>query len=82
MKKAEYKVATSTTGIAELEKTVTELLNQGWKPLGGISFNHGYPYQALARVATVPHAQKEQQPEHKQRMTTANEAMKRIGELT
>lgn len=76
MKNAEYKVATSTTGIAELEKTVSALLNQGWKPLGGISFNQGYPYQALARVIKATSPQEERKP------TTANEAMRRVSELT
>jgi len=41
------------------------MLTEGWKPVGGIGFNAGFPY--LARVATVtndtaakPKAQKEQ----------------------
>ncbi len=35
-------------GLKELEEKVTEHLRKGWKPVGGIAFNVGYPYQAMA----------------------------------
>ncbi len=47
-----YKILTSETGLKDLEKTVKEHLNKGWKPLGGIAFNHGYPYQAVGKVSS------------------------------
>lgn len=53
MKKAEYKIISGPSGLPQLEDRVTEFLNKGWKPVGGIAFNAGYPYQALARVVTV-----------------------------
>ena len=58
MKKAEYKIVASSNGFPELEKKVSAMLNHGWKPVGGLSFNAGYPYQAMARVVTVVPKQK------------------------
>ncbi|MGQ9427596.1 DUF1737 domain-containing protein [Gilvimarinus sp. F26214L] len=49
MKKAEYKVVTSTTGFSDLEKSVTKFLSEGC----GIAFSQGYPYQAIARVVQI-----------------------------
>ncbi len=53
MKKAEYKVISGTNGFPELEEKVSVLLSRGWKPVGGIGFNAGYPYQAMARVVNT-----------------------------
>jgi hypothetical protein len=50
MKKATYKVVGGTNGFQEMEAEVSKMLNQGWKPIGGIAFNNGYPYQAMAKV--------------------------------
>lgn len=72
MKRAEYKVVTSTTGFPDLEAEITRLLNKGWKPLGGIAFNQGYPYQALARVVQAD----------TEKPRTANEAMAVLDSLT
>lgn len=53
----EYKVLAGTEeGIKELEIKVTDHLNKGWKPIGGIAFNLGYPYQAMA-IAKKPKKQ-------------------------
>lgn len=79
MRKAEYKVVTSQTGLRELEQKVSDLINAGWKPLGGLAFNHGYPYQALARVVTTS----EKPPENKEpSYISASEAMRRVDDLT
>ena len=43
VKKAEYRIVASTNGFPELEKKVSAMLNHGWKPVGGLSFNAGYP---------------------------------------
>ncbi len=49
-KKYSYKIITSTSGFKELEDNVNEALNNGWKPIGGIAFNSGYSYQAVAKI--------------------------------
>ena len=46
----EYKVIHSENGIKGLETAVSKYLSDGWKPIGGIAFNQGYPYQAIAKV--------------------------------
>lgn len=69
MKRAKYKVITSKNGFQELEETVSRHLNQGWKPIGGIAFNNGFPYQAMAKVEDV-------------KPLTANQAMQVIDNLT
>ena len=72
MKKAEYKVVVSEDGFKGLEKQVNKLMNQGWKPLGGIAFNAGYPHQAMARIVEV----KENMPTPSlQKQSTKQEAM-------
>jgi len=72
MKRLEYKVVTSTKGFPDLEAEITRMLNAGWKPLGGLAFNQGYPYQAMARVVQ----------EEASRPRTANEAMSVLESLT
>jgi hypothetical protein len=57
-------------GIPELEDKVTNHLNQGWKPIGGIAFNQGYPYQAMA-IAKKP-AEKPQTKEPPQHQPIKN----------
>lgn len=57
IKRYQYKIITSTNGFAELEQQVSKMLNQGWKPLGGLAFNQGHPYQALAKLVTTPIAE-------------------------
>jgi hypothetical protein len=84
-KKAEYKVVSGTNGFPELEKKVSEMLNQGWKPVGGIGFNSGFPYQAMARVVaatidTPPPEKTEDKTENK--AIGASSAMKALDELT
>lgn len=81
MKKAEYKVVTSTTGLPDLEKAVTKLLNEGWKPLGGIAFNQGYPYQAVARFVQVKPSTKPENAVEKSQPLTANQAMAVLDEI-
>ena len=67
----DYKVVTSTTGLKDLEKTVQKHLSNGWKPLGGIAFNQGYPYQAIAKVVKgkPPEAPKKEAPKLRERAT-------------
>lgn len=69
MKRATYKIITSKNGFQELEDKVSRHLNQGWKPIGGIAFNAGYPYQAMAKIEEV-------------KPLTANQAMQVIDDLT
>ena len=49
----------SKEGIKELEEKVTSHLKKGWKPVGGIAFNIGYPYQAMA-IAKKPKEEKQE----------------------
>lgn len=81
MKKAQYKVIVSDKGFDDFEEKVSKMLNEGWKPVGGIAFNHSYPHQAMAKVVDV-----EQEPKAITKQTakalTANEAMKRLDDLT
>ncbi|GAA6169268.1 DUF1737 domain-containing protein [Sessilibacter corallicola] len=75
MKKAEYKVVSGTNGFPELEEKVSKLLNQGWKPVGGIGFNAGYPYQAMAKVVTVSTAEKANSNKNKQQLSKTEETV-------
>jgi len=83
VKKIEYKVCGGTNGFVELEKEVSILLNAGWKPVGGIAFNSGFPYQAMARVfefKTSPQAPKKEEPQKNN--LNANSAMRKLDDLT
>lgn len=84
MKKVEYKVIHSEKGLGELSEKVSEHLTAGWKPVGGIAFNMGYPYQAIARVIEHQEKQPEKQQEQKQKQVAkgAIEAMRAIDDLT
>jgi hypothetical protein len=85
MKKAEYKVASGAAGFKELEETVSKMLNEGWKPVGGIGFNAGFPYQAMARVVTVSALRDSVPPqleEEGNKPVGAQAAMRRVDELT
>lgn len=84
-KQYQYKIIGSLNGFPELEQKISTMLNQGWKPIGGIAFNQGHPYQAMAKLADAAAATKpaaEEKPELKPRPKTFNEAMKDIDELT
>ena len=86
MKKAEYKIIVSDKGFDDFEAKVREKLNEGWKPIGGIAFNHSYPHQTMARVIDVGKNNELESPpqkaSEKPRSLTANEAMKRLHDLT
>jgi hypothetical protein len=80
-----YKVVPSKTGIKELEKEVSILLNKGWKPVGSISFNQGYCYQAM--VGKIEKKQEKQKDKKECQILEPKElgtidAMKKIDELT
>lgn len=83
MRKIEYKVCGGTNGIIELEREVSSLLNKRWKPVGGITFYAGFPYQALARVAEI--SEKRDKPKAtkpKVDRLKANSAMRKLDDLT
>lgn len=86
MKKIEYKVCGGTNGFVELEREVSTLLNTGWKPVGGIAFNSGFPYQALARVMEYkekPSPTATSKPgQTKTAKLNANSAMRKLDDLT
>lgn len=72
MKKAEYKVAIGKQDIKSLETKVSEMLNDGWKPIGGIALEAGIAYQAMARVISINDETK----------LTANQAMRELDKIT
>lgn len=82
-----YRVITSENGIKELESKISVLLNQGWKLVGGISFNHGYPYQAVIGQILKSEDDRELKQESTNTKDTAprqlgaNEAMKQLDDL-
>lgn len=76
-----YKVVGSKTGFKELEKEVTRLLNKGWKPIGSISFNQGYCYQAMVGKTTKGTMSHPTEDDSKE-TCGAIDAMKRIDQLT
>lgn len=86
MKKYVYKVVVSDKGFDDFEAKVNEKLNDGWKPIGGIAFNHSYPHQAMAKIVDSAeeknNSKSESAPIHKSKTLTANEAMRRLDELT
>ena len=53
-KRAEYRVVEAHNGIAELELKVNDMLAQGWKLIGGITFDRGCAYQSMARITSDP----------------------------
>lgn len=74
-----YKVVAGTNGLQELEEKVEKMIKEGWKPIGGIAFNQGYCYQAMAGKI------KEEKTKENQsvgKSLTANQAMKRLNEIT
>lgn len=73
-KRAEYKVIAGPEGLRQLEERVTKLLNEGWKLQGGIGFNGGYAYQAMARMVEV-------KPAVKGKALGANDAMRALDDL-
>ena len=86
MKKFEYKIVVSDKGFNDFEEKVSAMLNDGWKPIGGIAFNHSYPHQAMAKVVEVNQDKKgiqiSEKVEGSTKALTANEAMKRLDDLT
>lgn len=85
-KKIIYKVVVSNNGFEDFEAKVSEKLNDGWKAIGGIAFNYNFPYQAMAKVVDVSEetgtkAATAESPQT-QKPLTANEAMRRLDNLT
>ncbi|PCJ90824.1 MAG: hypothetical protein COA46_09880 [Porticoccaceae bacterium] len=81
-----YKVIGSKSGFSELEKEVSNRLNRGWKPVGSISFNQGFCYQAMVGKVENNNNQKDkkrvQDPKHKFKKLGAVDAMRKVDELT
>lgn len=82
MKQYEYRVIVSDKGFEDFEKKVAEKLDEGWKPIGGIAFNHSYPHQAMARLKEAKQEEQGKSIQEKAKALTANQAMKRLDDLT
>lgn len=82
-KKIQYRIITGDKGFKDLEDKVTIRINKGWKLIGGLAFNGGYPYQAMAKVVEEGEDEVEVQTGKKEKlgMATAAEAMKRLDDL-
>jgi len=52
-KRYQYKIISSSNGFPELEKKVSKMMDDGWKPVGGLTFNMNAPYQAMARQVEI-----------------------------
>lgn len=76
-----YKLITAESGIKELEDKITTLINDGWKLAGGISFNHGYPYQAVIGKETPIEKPPGPAEDKAPKELGANEAMKKLDDL-
>ena len=76
-----YRIVTAEHGIRDLEVKISELLNKGWRPAGGITFNQGFCYQAMiGKVSKKPENADVQSIEQGQQLG-ANEAMKRLDDI-
>ena len=71
----EYKVLHGSYGFPAFEKEVSKHLNSGWKTIGGMVFNQGYPYQAVAKMIKAPQKSvpSESTPKPKYKNIAANE---------
>lgn len=81
MKRYKYTVVMSKYGFGEMEEKVSNLMNQGWKLIGGLYFSANFPYQALAKLENVSEKQQEEERKKAVKLLTANEAMKKLDEM-
>lgn len=77
-----YKVISSNSGLEELEEKVSKSINTGWKPQGGIAFSHGFCYQAMIGKKREPKETNKLVKKEENSKNSANEAMKKLDELT
>lgn len=75
-----YRIITAEQGIKELEIKITSLINQGWRPVGGVSFNQSYTYQAM--IGEVLKSEESRERTEKKSNLGAIGAMKRVDDLT
>lgn len=84
-RKYQYKVIGSSRGFPEIEKKIGIMMDSGWKPVGGIAFNMGVPYQAMARqveVKTIRPAENKAAQKQQPQPKTFNQILKDIDDLT
>tara|TARA_R110001583_G_scaffold28946_1_gene102301 strand:+ start:447 stop:719 length:273 start_codon:yes stop_codon:yes gene_type:complete len=67
---AEYKLVKDTHKLEKLEQIVSEMIANGWKPVGGIAFNNGFAYQAMARLSKSQKAEVTKPPRESPKETT------------
>ena len=78
MKKLKYELVIGKSGFEAFCKEVSERLNQGWKPIGGVAFNAGFAYQSIAKLIDI----EEEKPEPKAKKLGASEAMRQLDQMT
>jgi hypothetical protein len=79
MKEFEYKLIIGNKGFNVFTTEVSEALNDGWKPLGGVAFNAGFAHQAMAKLTEKqPKMAVNKEENKKVRAIGANEAMRRL----
>lgn len=84
-KQYQYKIIGSSNGFPELEQKISSMLNDGWKPIGGIAFNQGHPYQAMAKLVDTKNVKQIPTQTTNKKLPsnrTFNEAIKTLEDLT
>lgn len=80
MKRIEYKIVIGDKGFKNLEDEISNLMTEGWKTIGGLAFNAGFAYQAIAKTIDVKEVEKKET--NKNTVIGASQAMKMIDDLT
>ncbi len=87
MKKLRYELVIGKNGFEKFCNEVSERLNAGWKPIGGVAFNAGFAYQSMAKAVEeselVKNETTEDIGENKgPKRLSANEAMRQLDSMT
>lgn len=87
MKKLKYELVVGNKGFDKFCDEVSERLNAGWKPLGGVAFNAGFAYQSMAKAVDDSELGKDEEPEKETekagvKRLGANEAMRQLDSMT
>ena len=87
MKKLRYELVIGKNGFEKFCDEVSERLNAGWKPIGGVAFNSGLAYQSMAKAVDESELVKRATTEVKEeskgpKRLSANEAMRLLDSMT
>ena len=87
LKKLRYELINGKNGFEKFCDEVSERLNAGWKPIGGVAFNAGIAYQSMAKAIEESELVKNEATEDKEenkgpKRLGANEAMRQLDSMT